>query len=133
MDLKNRQLQAIERMLNLNPAAGSGGVGLAADASASPQDWKVLVYDAAGRDIISPLLNVAQLRKCGVTLHMLLDSEREPIPDVPAVYFCRPTLENIKRIASDCRWVGDRRTESYSLAITHASCGSGRPRERPVC
>ncbi len=26
---------------------------------------------------------------------------KEPIPDVPAVYFCEPTLENVKRIAKD--------------------------------
>jgi hypothetical protein len=32
----------------------------------------VLVYDRAGRDIISPLLNVAQLRRNGITLHMLV-------------------------------------------------------------
>jgi hypothetical protein len=87
----------------------------------------VLVYDRAGRDIISPLLNVAQLRRNGITLHMLvsrrklqtigpfrmldfdlycpfqLDSDREPIPDVPAIYFCRPTADNIQRIAKDCR------------------------------
>jgi len=32
-----------------------------------------------------------------------LDSEREAIPDVPAIYFVRPTAENIQRIAEDCK------------------------------
>lgn len=63
--------------------------------------WKVLIYDSTGRDIIAPLLSVAELRSAGVTLHMLLHSQRHPIPDVPAVYFVEPTSNNIARIASD--------------------------------
>lgn len=39
------------------------------------------------QDILAPLLHVNELRRHGVTLHMLLDAERQPIPDVPAVYF----------------------------------------------
>ena len=61
----------------------------------------MLVYDRKCRDIISPLLNVSKLRKRGVTLHLLLEAEREDIPDVPAVYFIEPTEENIQRIAED--------------------------------
>ena len=34
--------------------------------------WKVLVYDKPCRNIISTLLHVTQLRKQGVTLHMLV-------------------------------------------------------------
>lgn len=64
--------------------------------------WKVLIYDQDCRDIISPLLNVGGLRQKGVTLHMLLHTEREPVPDAPAVYFVRPTEQNIKRITEDC-------------------------------
>lgn len=30
-----------------------------------------------------------------------LETEREAIPDVPAVYFCRPTEENMRQIAAD--------------------------------
>lgn len=42
----------------------------------------MLIYDRRCRDIISPLLNVSKLRKRGVTLHLLLEAEREDIPDV---------------------------------------------------
>lgn len=98
MDLKSRQYAAVQRMLNLSSTSPVDQLS----ADQYSDQWKVLVFDAAGRDVISPLLNVAQLRRNGVTLHMMLDSEREPIPDVPAVYFCRPTPENIKRIAKDC-------------------------------
>ncbi|CAN0359347.1 unnamed protein product, partial [Phaeothamnion confervicola] len=31
-----------------------------------------------------------------------LEADREAIPDVPAVYFCQPTAENLRRIAQDC-------------------------------
>lgn len=101
--LKSSQLKAAYRMLAFNedvdaiedefslPPAGS-----------SHNQWKILIYDKECRSIISPLLSVSQLRRRGVTLHLLLDSEREPIPDVPAVYFCRPTKENLAIIAQDC-------------------------------
>ena len=94
------------------------------------------MYDHYGQGVISPLLNVKQLRDLGVTLHLfvfffvfllvflpvfsffpptisthhetfktlacilgsLLDSDREAIPDVPAIYFVMPTNDNIKRI-----------------------------------
>eukprot|EP00752_Nemacystus_decipiens_P008016 g7163.t1 len=97
--LKDKQRKAVLRLLNFNSddAAGSraGQVGEWSD------QWKVLVYDKPCRNIISTLLHVTQLRKQGVTLHMLLETEREAIPDVPAIYFCRPTAENMTRIAAD--------------------------------
>ena len=66
----------------------------------SPQ-WKILLYDRLGQDLLSPIMNVKSLRDEGVTLHLLLvgQSERDPVPDVPAIYFCRPTEENLRRIA----------------------------------
>jgi len=64
--------------------------------------WKVLVYDADCRDIISPLMNLGALRQRGVTLHLLLDSKRDAIVDAPAVYFVRPTEANLARITQDC-------------------------------
>lgn len=51
----------------------------------------MLVLDRHTRDLIAPLLKVNDLRRHGVTLHLLLESDRQPIPDVPAVYFVRPT------------------------------------------
>ncbi|KAF8566814.1 hypothetical protein P879_04587 [Paragonimus westermani] len=71
--------------------------------------WKVLIYDQLGRDIISPLLSVKDLRALGVTLHLLIDSPREHIPDVPAVYFIFPSKENITRDFELARY------ESYYL------------------
>lgn len=84
-------------MLNLNrPGDGPEGEG------GWSSDWKILVYDAFCRDVISPLFSAGELRRQGVTLYLLLDSEREAIPDVPAVYFVQPTEANVRRIVSDC-------------------------------
>eukprot|EP00741_Cyanophora_paradoxa_P022802 tig00021518_g22023.t1 len=108
--IRDRQTAALRRMLLLNQsgpdaAAAAAKLGEPSVASSSWQTevWKVLVYDKFCRDIISPLLKVGDLRKLGITLHMLLHTERQQVPDVPAVYFVQPTEENIQRIASDLR------------------------------
>lgn len=107
--LRGRQLAAVKDMLTLDSAStnGSGNASAAmplspALHSASPQ-WKILLYDRLGQDLLSPIMNVKSLRDEGVTLHLLLvgQSERDPVPDVPAIYFCRPTEENLRRIAKD--------------------------------
>jgi sec1 family domain-containing protein 1 len=83
-------------MLNFNKELD----GAASDGLWS-SDWKVLVYDSFCRDVIAPLFNVAELRRQGVTLHLMLDAARDSIPDVPAVYFVSPTEEAVRRIAAD--------------------------------
>ena len=81
-------------MLRFNAKAGPGANG-------ADSQYKVLVLDAYTRQLISPLLAVNDLRKYGVTLHLLVQSDRQNIPDVAAVYFIQPTPENIKRIYQD--------------------------------
>jgi Proteins involved in synaptic transmission and general secretion, Sec1 family len=119
--LKTAQLNAIHRMLSLNndthgisssgttSSAAGAGAGISPSimyndtpAGTSYNQWKILIYDVPCRSIISPLLSVSQLRARGVTLHLLIGTEREAIPDVPAVYFVKPTRENLKMIAQDC-------------------------------
>ncbi|KAB0369026.1 hypothetical protein FD755_019031 [Muntiacus reevesi] len=80
------------------------------------REW-VLIYDRFGQDIISPLLSVKELRDMGITLHLLLHSDRDPIPDVPAVYFVMPTEENIDRMCQDLR---NQLYESYYLNFISA-------------
>ncbi|CAH8517096.1 unnamed protein product [Heterobilharzia americana] len=89
--IKIRQVEALKCMLNLNTTP---------NCSDGPQ-WKILIYDQLGRDIISPLLTVKDLRMLGVTLHLMLNSSREQIPDVPAVYFVYPSKDNIHSICKD--------------------------------
>lgn len=63
----------------------------------------MLIYDKYCRDLISPLLKVAELKQMNVTLYMMLHSDRDAIPDCPAIYFCLPTEDNIDRICQDCK------------------------------
>jgi len=92
--MRREQIAAINRMLDLNRETDERG--------AWHDPWKILVYDAFCRDIISPLLKKGDLRKRGITLHLLLDSVRDQIADVPAIYFVQPTKANVDRLGSDC-------------------------------
>jgi hypothetical protein len=101
--LKSLQVEVVQRMLTLNDVTNNSSTDQQFPSSASMMNqWKVLIYDKPCRTIISPILSVSQLRSRGVTLHMLIDSDRDPIPDVPAVYFVEPTRENLAIIAQDC-------------------------------
>ncbi len=98
--LRGRQTAAVREMLRLDSAA-TNSASAAASSAPSPQ-WKILLYDRLGQDLLSPILNVKALREEGVTLHLLIQqTDRDPVPDVPAIYFCRPTEENLARIAKD--------------------------------
>ncbi|CAI7920650.1 unnamed protein product [Closterium sp. NIES-53] len=44
---------------------------------------------------------VSDLRKHGITLHLMVDADRQPIPNVPAVYFLQPTAGNMQRFVLD--------------------------------
>ncbi|DBA03371.1 TPA: hypothetical protein N0F65_004648 [Lagenidium giganteum] len=103
LSLQDKQRENLLKMLDFNAEHAASALGGAADASDRwGEQWKVLVYDRFCRDIISPILKLHELRKKGVTLHMLLETERDEIPDVPAIYFVEPTLENIERVVADC-------------------------------
>ncbi|KAK7084719.1 Sec1 domain containing protein 1 [Halocaridina rubra] len=94
VSLREKQIASLRRMVNLNTSVGTTNIG-------SETTFSVLIYDKHGQDIISPLLSVKDLREMGVTLHMMLHSERGEVPDVPAIYFCQPTEENLIRIGQD--------------------------------
>jgi sec1 family domain-containing protein 1 len=82
--------------------------------------WKVLVFDDLGRDVISSVLRVNDLRTWGVTMHMYvaearntalfkrnthpvrhIASARHPIPDVPVLYLVEPSPSNLHAITTD--------------------------------
>lgn len=97
MRVKQRQLcasaDALVRMLNLHSTSTTSRDQV--------ELYKVLILDRFCKDIVAPLLRVSELRSQGVTLHLLLEQERQQIPDVPAVYFVQPTAENIEKIVQD--------------------------------
>jgi sec1 family domain-containing protein 1 len=113
--LRDRQVNAIEKILNLNKevddTAGSAqevtSNGLAHQSTTAILNengepvWKVLVFDNMGRDIISSVMRVNDLRSRGVTIHLNVTAQRYPIPDVPVVYLVEPSPQNIQLITSD--------------------------------
>ncbi|KAF2091899.1 Sec1-like protein [Saccharata proteae CBS 121410] len=111
--LRDRQVASIERILNLNHVPQNAEEhqdpstnGLLPkstpilDADGQPI-WKVLVFDNLGRDVISSVLRVNDLRGWGVTIHLNINTTRHAIPDVPVIYLVEPTAENIHIITSD--------------------------------
>jgi len=95
LSVQTKQSQALARML-----CGSSNLG---EDEQMIGEWRVLVYDRAGRDILLPLFSVAKLKNMGITLHLLLHSDREPIPDASCIYFVEPTEDNLKRIYKDLK------------------------------
>lgn len=94
--LRDKQIANIRAMLGDQSSDAVDDIGLPNE----PQ-WKILVYDSYGKDIVAPLLSVSQLREIGVTLYLQLDAEREHIPETSVVYFVLPTKANVDRICKD--------------------------------
>eukprot|EP00891_Asterochloris_glomerata_P004186 jgi/Astpho2/4186/fgenesh1_pg.00064_%23_12_t len=109
LNIRQKQIDAVVRMLHFNAASGPGSGPSSAGSVHSQQQqqngrdetYKVLVLDSFTKDIIAPLLKVAELRRHGVTLTLSLERPREPIPDVPAVYFLTATEGNIAAVVAD--------------------------------
>ncbi|KAL2196185.1 Sec1-like protein [Corynascus similis CBS 632.67] len=109
--LRDKQIVSIKKLLNLNEPYepnendDTTSNGLAVPAAPISKDgtpiWKLLVFDDFGRDVISPVLQVSDLRSMGVTMHMHIASQRAAIPDVPAIYFVEPTPANLEAITND--------------------------------
>lgn len=91
--LRSRQTEALRQLINLNAPLPSS--------KAVEPVWKILIFDAFGQDILSPLISVKELRELGVTLHLRVDSSREALPDVPAVYFLLPSQANVATVCGD--------------------------------
>ncbi|KAF1931388.1 Sec1-like protein [Didymella exigua CBS 183.55] len=103
--LRDKQIASIKRILNLN--APITDVEAQNDANEVPETatggaiWKVLVFDEMGRDVISSVLRVNDLRASGVTIHLNIGTTRHMIPDVPVIYLVEPTAQNLQTITSD--------------------------------
>lgn len=63
--------------------------------------WKVLILDSRSQAILSLVLRVNDLLRCGVTVHLTILARRSPLPDVAAVYFVEPSVENVAHIIDD--------------------------------
>lgn len=96
--LRGKQIGLLERMLHLN-RDGSPDLTLAMDKEEII--WKVLIMDQKSQEIISSILRMNDLIKCGITYHALINMRRASMPDTPAIYFVEPTIENIVTIIED--------------------------------
>ncbi|KLU90026.1 SNARE docking complex subunit [Magnaporthiopsis poae ATCC 64411] len=110
--LRDRQIASLKKILNLNNALEQGeGEEPLANGVLGPSSpilnadgepiWKVLVFDDLGRDVISSVLRVSDLRSLGVTMHMHIAASRHPISDVPVIYLVEPTQKNLQGITAD--------------------------------
>ncbi|KAL8831584.1 MAG: hypothetical protein Q9191_000793, partial [Dirinaria sp. TL-2023a] len=113
--LRDRQVASLNRILNLNrgpseptsthhdTASTNGLIPKTTPILNSDGEpiWKVLVFDNLGRDVISSVLRVNDLRGQGVTIHLNINSARHSIPDVPVLYLVEPTAANLRLIGSD--------------------------------
>ncbi|KAJ4396165.1 Vesicle trafficking between the ER and Golgi [Gnomoniopsis smithogilvyi] len=101
--LRDKQIASLKKILSLNDDAeiadndDSQSNGL----PNSQIVWKVLVFDDLGRDVISSVLRVSDLRNLGVTIHMHIATSRAPIPDVPVVYLLEPNAQNLQNVTND--------------------------------
>ncbi|KAJ6904402.1 hypothetical protein NC652_022413 [Populus alba x Populus x berolinensis] len=89
-----KQTECIIRMLNLNQPLNATG-------TANEEVYKILIYDKFCQNKLSPLIHVKDLSKHGVTPYFLIDKDRKPVHDVPAVYFVQPSQVNVQRIVAD--------------------------------
>ncbi|ODV97950.1 hypothetical protein PACTADRAFT_47779 [Pachysolen tannophilus NRRL Y-2460] len=97
--LRDRQIASLEHMLNLN--VNSANTDLTSSSNFEEIIWKVLVLDTKSTAIVSSILRVNDLLRCGIAIHSMINSKRSPLPDVPVVYFVEPTIDNISKIISD--------------------------------
>ncbi|CAH6722912.1 protein Sly1p [[Candida] jaroonii] len=100
MSLRSKQIQSLERMLHLNQ---DGQPDLTLASKTEEIIWKALVLDKKSQSIVSSVLRVNDLLRCGITIHQLITTSRSPLPDAPAIYFVEPTKENILLIIEDLR------------------------------
>lgn len=63
--------------------------------------WKVLIYDSHAKSVMTSLLKVGNMRSYNVTLFLELETKREAIRDVAAIYIIKPCKESIDRIIED--------------------------------
>lgn len=100
MSLRSIQISTLERMLHLNK---DGNADLTLASKSEEIIWKALVLDSTSQSIVSSVLRVNDLLRCGITLHLLITSPRSNLPDVPVIYFVAPTPENCLMILADLR------------------------------
>ncbi|KAI5965867.1 SLY1 [Candida pseudojiufengensis] len=110
--LRDKQISQLERMLHLNK---DGSPDLTLASKSEEIIWKVLILDEKSRQVLSSVLRVNDLLRCGITVHSLINSKRSNLPDAPAIYFIEPTIQNINIIIQD---IENDKYEFYYINFT---------------
>ncbi|KAK6200937.1 vesicle trafficking protein Sly1 [Scheffersomyces amazonensis] len=110
--LRGRQIVSLERMLHLNK---DGSADLTLASKNEEIIWKVLILDSKSRAVLSSVLRVNDLLRCGITVHSLIGSKRTALSDVPAIYFIEPTIDNIVQVIED---LDQDKYESFYINFT---------------
>jgi hypothetical protein len=77
--------------------------------------WKIIIFDQANLDIVSPLMKLKDFRENNITLYFNINQQREQIHGIPVIYVLRPTMDNVNLIVSDFD------EDLYSSVIVHFS------------
>lgn len=63
--------------------------------------FKILILDDTTKSLVSPLLKLNDLRALGITTYFHINTKRQTIADIPAIYFITPEPENITMLIED--------------------------------
>eukprot|EP01097_Dermamoeba_algensis_P005726 TRINITY_DN3623_c0_g1_i1.p1 TRINITY_DN3623_c0_g1~~TRINITY_DN3623_c0_g1_i1.p1 ORF type:complete len:605 (-),score=165.82 TRINITY_DN3623_c0_g1_i1:264-2078(-) len=69
--------------------------------SVRTKGWKLLILDKRASKILSAACRMFDLMEEGVSVVEDIEKRRQPFPQLDAIYFVTPTLENINRIKED--------------------------------
>jgi hypothetical protein len=67
--------------------------------------FKILIFDDYTKDIVQGIFDEESLRKHGVTMSLSIDSKRERVKNVTALYFISNDKENSKYINYDLKYM----------------------------
>lgn len=93
------QKKTLLRILKLNaPKGQANGRSLSFDKQLI---WKVLIYDSHAKDITSSLIRIDKVHNYNITLFLDLESKREKLHNVAAIYLIKPCEESIGHVVKD--------------------------------
>lgn len=96
-----------------------GGTFTSGSGGEAPARLQMVVDEATLRTIGS-FLRMGDLHAADVTSVELLERQREPLPELDALYLMRPTRENVARLLEDFRTQGQPQHDRIFLALTGA-------------
>ncbi|OWY93552.1 Syntaxin-binding protein [Phytophthora megakarya] len=83
--------------------------------------WVVMIVDDEATKTLTHVARMSELTDCGVSLLERLELDRQPFPEMNAVYFIAPTAANVRRLARDFEDVNKPKyNDVYLYFLYHA-------------